>query len=263
MHITSGTMFNPSGPKGSLGKNSASPQRRPAGTSESHENRAGLYPLRHHHHHQRVANKVGGHSPWEKKSPPEGGHVVAPSTPGRSPLKSILYVFESFKWMNLISHGQPEEGIAVPKFGDWDESNPSSGEAFTDIFNKVQKERQSSATKVPMIIDDSFYLNSYHHETASSRPTLGKEVRIVWHKVISSKAKSQSRRKRPVTVVIDEGMETNTWQSVILLVWAVVPSVSVPIGLCFDALFSPWLLSPQFLFATDFEEFLVAVWVVL
>ncbi|XP_020697694.1 RPM1-interacting protein 4 [Dendrobium catenatum] len=160
MHITSGTMFNPSGPKGSLGKNSASPQRRPAGTSESHENRAGLYPLRHHHHHQRVANKVGGHSPWEKKSPPEGGHVVAPSTPGRSPLK-----------VSSRSDESPEEGIAVPKFGDWDESNPSSGEAFTDIFNKVQKERQSSATKVPMIIDDSFYLNSYHHETASSRPT--------------------------------------------------------------------------------------------
>ncbi|KAH0462111.1 hypothetical protein IEQ34_009686 [Dendrobium chrysotoxum] len=28
-----------------------------------------------------------------------------------------------------------------------------------------------------------------------------------------SPVKSQSRRKRPVTVVIDEGMETNTWQS--------------------------------------------------
>ncbi|KAL0918716.1 hypothetical protein M5K25_010740 [Dendrobium thyrsiflorum] len=155
MHITSGTMFNPSGTKGSLRKNSASPQRRPTRTSGSHENRAGLDPLRHHHHHQRVANKVG-----EKKSSSESGHVVVPSTPGRSQLKVSSRPDES-----------SEEGIVVPKFGDWDESNPSSGEAFTDIFNKVQEERQTSATKVPMIIDDSFYLNSYHHETASSKPT--------------------------------------------------------------------------------------------
>lgn len=59
----------------------------------------------------------------------------------------------------------------MPKFGDWDEDNPSSGEAFTGIFNRVSEEKQTSATKVPMIIDDSIYLNSYHHDTSSSKPS--------------------------------------------------------------------------------------------
>lgn len=38
---------------------------------------------------------------------------------------------------------QPDRGAAVPKFGQWDESNPASADGFTHIFNKVREERHS------------------------------------------------------------------------------------------------------------------------
>ena len=43
---------------------------------------------------------------------------------------------------------QPETGSAVPKFGDWDEKDPSTGEGFTDIFEKVREEKQSGTDNV-------------------------------------------------------------------------------------------------------------------
>lgn len=36
----------------------------------------------------------------------------------------------------------------MPKFGDWDEKDPSTGEGFTDIFEKVREEKQSGADTV-------------------------------------------------------------------------------------------------------------------
>lgn len=44
---------------------------------------------------------------------------------------------------------QPDQGAAVPKFGEWDENNPESADGFTQIFNKVREERQIGAGKVP------------------------------------------------------------------------------------------------------------------
>ena len=41
---------------------------------------------------------------------------------------------------------QPDRGSAVPKFGDWEESNDASvsDDGFSAIFNKVREEKQSS-----------------------------------------------------------------------------------------------------------------------
>lgn len=44
---------------------------------------------------------------------------------------------------------QPERGAAVPKFGDWDESNPASADGYTHIFNKVREERQGGTGNAP------------------------------------------------------------------------------------------------------------------
>jgi RPM1-interacting protein 4 len=44
---------------------------------------------------------------------------------------------------------QPEKGTAVPKFGAWDENNPSSAEGFTHIFDKVREERQTGVERIP------------------------------------------------------------------------------------------------------------------
>ena len=53
---------------------------------------------------------------------------------------------------------QPERGSAVPKFGEWDEKDPSTGEGFTDIFNKVREEKQSG--NAPVITSDTGYSRS-------------------------------------------------------------------------------------------------------
>jgi len=55
-------------------------------------------------------------------------------------------------------HIKPERGSAVPKFGEWDEKDPSTGEGFTDIFNKVREEKQSG--DAPVITSDAGYNRS-------------------------------------------------------------------------------------------------------
>ena len=60
----------------------------------------------------------------------------------------------------------------MPKFGEWDESNPSSADGFTHIFNKVREEKQTGSAKVPHITDDSVYLNSYGHGSGSYKSSV-------------------------------------------------------------------------------------------
>ncbi|KAL2923334.1 RPM1-interacting protein 4 [Bienertia sinuspersici] len=74
----------------------------------------------------------------EKKGSSEGAHGLAPSTPGRSRLRSVPRGNET-----------PDRGASVPKFGEWDETDPSSAEGFTHIFNKVKEERHGSVGKTP------------------------------------------------------------------------------------------------------------------
>ncbi|KAL5562130.1 hypothetical protein UlMin_031877 [Ulmus minor] len=69
---------------------------------------------------------------WEGKSTYEGSH----GTPGRTRMKPR-------------GDETPDHGAAVPKFGEWDETNPASADGFTHIFNKVREERQIGAGKVP------------------------------------------------------------------------------------------------------------------
>jgi len=45
---------------------------------------------------------------------------------------------------------QPEEEVAVPPFGEWDDANAASGEKYTGIFNRVRDDRLSpSASRQP------------------------------------------------------------------------------------------------------------------
>lgn len=44
---------------------------------------------------------------------------------------------------------QPDRGATVPKFGDWDESDPSSSENYTNIFTRVREERQTEDGSLP------------------------------------------------------------------------------------------------------------------
>ncbi|XP_010519527.1 PREDICTED: RPM1-interacting protein 4 isoform X2 [Tarenaya hassleriana] len=41
-----------------------------------------------------------------------------------------------------------DKGRPLPKFGEWDVSNPASAEGFTVIFNKARDEKKTKKTSV-------------------------------------------------------------------------------------------------------------------
>lgn len=48
----------------------------------------------------------------------------------------------------------------MPKFGEWDEKDPSTGEGFTDIFDKVREEKRSGSGSAPTSSSDAGYNRS-------------------------------------------------------------------------------------------------------
>ncbi|KAK7373609.1 hypothetical protein VNO80_07024 [Phaseolus coccineus] len=105
--------------------NSRKPSRQTIG-SERNFDRSPLH---------RQAKTPGRDSPsWEVKNSYDTSH----GTPGRSRLRPSNRGDET-----------PDKGAAVPKFGDWDESNPASADNYTHIFNRVREEKQVGAGHVP------------------------------------------------------------------------------------------------------------------
>lgn len=73
-------------------------------------------------------------------------------------------------------HFQPDDSPAVPKFGDWDETDPASAEGYTQIFNKVREEKQTGSAKVPSASTDTSYSNSqkrYGNDSGKVRNSFG------------------------------------------------------------------------------------------
>ncbi|KAI9123572.1 hypothetical protein K1719_004872 [Acacia pycnantha] len=44
---------------------------------------------------------------------------------------------------------EDQEAATIPKFGDWDEKDPKSGDSFTVIFRKLKQERQTESDQLP------------------------------------------------------------------------------------------------------------------
>uniref|UniRef100_A0A5B7AY18 Putative RPM1-interacting protein 4 n=1 Tax=Davidia involucrata TaxID=16924 RepID=A0A5B7AY18_DAVIN len=122
---------------GGRGSNYGRPARHSTGSEHSIE-RSPLHP----HHQARIVGKGNGSPSWEGKNSNENSH----GTPGRSRMKPVTRGDES-----------PDKGAAVPKFGEWDENNPSSADGYTHIFNKVREERHTGGAKVPGIDTESSY----------------------------------------------------------------------------------------------------------
>ncbi|XP_076950789.1 RPM1-interacting protein 4-like [Bidens hawaiensis] len=101
---------------------------RPSVGSDHSFDRSPLHP----HYQAKVTGKGGGSPAWEEKNSYDSSH----GTPGRSRMKPTR------------GDDSPDNGVAVPRFGDWDDNNPSSGENYTHIFNKVREER---VTGSPMV----------------------------------------------------------------------------------------------------------------
>ncbi|KAK7286824.1 hypothetical protein RJT34_22098 [Clitoria ternatea] len=108
---------------------SADNRRRPSRQSTGSEYSIERSPL------HRQAKAPGRDSPsWEGKNSYDSGH----GTPGRSRLRPANRGDET-----------PDKGAAIPKFGDWDVTNPAAADGYTHIFNKVREERQGGPGQVP------------------------------------------------------------------------------------------------------------------
>ncbi|GMI98644.1 RPM1 interacting protein 4 [Hibiscus trionum] len=62
----------------------------------------------------------------------------------------------------------PDKGAAVPKFGDWDEKNPSSADGYTHIFNLVREERNNGGNATPG------ERSPYNNTARNRKPTNGR-----------------------------------------------------------------------------------------
>ncbi|KAK1381217.1 RPM1-interacting protein 4-like [Heracleum sosnowskyi] len=157
-HDTIGKKGNADSPRHHLGGGSTDSPKRVSGQNLRPNRSVEQSPL-HPHHQTRTGNKGSGVSSpsWERKGSSEGTHSLAPFTPGRSRLRSSVTGGDE----------TPDHGPVVPKFGDWDESDPSAGEGFTHIFNKVQEEKQSETGKVPIVPTETSYSSNGQKQSAN------------------------------------------------------------------------------------------------
>ncbi|KAI7727545.1 hypothetical protein M8C21_003849, partial [Ambrosia artemisiifolia] len=91
---------------------------------------------------------------WERKVSSDGTNGAASSTPGRSRLRQVTVGDES-----------PDDGTAVPVFGDWDDNDPASAEGYSTIFEKVREEKHGGGGgKSPRITSDNSYFHGQRSE---------------------------------------------------------------------------------------------------
>ncbi|KAL6281968.1 hypothetical protein ACE6H2_012897 [Prunus campanulata] len=76
---------------------------------------------------------------------------------------------------DLLSHDTHTRVASIPKFGDWDEKDPQSGEGFTYIFEQM-KEEKKTASQFPIMpqIQAANHLNSANKRGKSSSKSKSK-----------------------------------------------------------------------------------------
>ncbi|XP_021910789.1 RPM1-interacting protein 4-like [Carica papaya] len=114
--------------------------RRNARASAGSENSFERSPL---HPQSRVTGRGGGVSSpsWEGR----GSHENSHGTPGRSRLRPK-------------GDNSPDKGAAVPKFGEWDESNPASVDCYETIL--TLREERIFGGRAPGMPNESHHPNT-------------------------------------------------------------------------------------------------------
>eukprot|EP00252_Welwitschia_mirabilis_P023800 TRINITY_DN683_c0_g1_i1.p1 TRINITY_DN683_c0_g1~~TRINITY_DN683_c0_g1_i1.p1 ORF type:complete len:167 (-),score=38.88 TRINITY_DN683_c0_g1_i1:249-749(-) len=113
----------------------------------------GTSPLQSHHQ--------GKQSSSEKRVP-TGGSSSAPVTPGRSKMRGV----------GTKPDDTPEGSTTIPKFGDWNEKDPTSADDFTYIFNKRREEKQNGVSMISAVPSTSLSQNTTHRQNLSSRSSM-------------------------------------------------------------------------------------------
>ncbi|XP_039138025.1 uncharacterized protein LOC120275491 [Dioscorea cayenensis subsp. rotundata] len=102
-------------------------------------------PFQLQHQTKSATNKGHGISPssWERRGSGEASYGFAPST-------------SSISKMRPVSRGDETNGktSVVPKFGEWDECDPSSADGYSHIFSRMKEEKQTSSEQVRVISHD-------------------------------------------------------------------------------------------------------------
>ncbi|GAB2230035.1 hypothetical protein Droror1_Dr00014291 [Drosera rotundifolia] len=57
----------------------------------------------------------------------------------------VSFAFGNILLYPALSVSMTDKGRPLPKFGEWDENDPSSAEGFTVIFNKARNEKKSGS----------------------------------------------------------------------------------------------------------------------
>lgn len=132
---------------------------------------------RHDHMGHRGTHGVNSGETNRRPSRPSGGSHSADRSPlhphfqgGRTPTRGSRVSSPSWEGKNIHenSHGNPgrsrlkpaksddslDKSAAVPKFGDWNEANPSTADGFTEIFDKVRAEKHAGETNSPGVVTE-------------------------------------------------------------------------------------------------------------
>ncbi|XP_042406158.1 RPM1-interacting protein 4-like isoform X1 [Zingiber officinale] len=139
----------------------SSEQKRGGRTGIGSEDKVERSPL--HPHQVKASSRTDASSPFRGSS--EGTSRMRTGGRGDETVKSSLptaYSLVTKSKLYLLTYyyfEQPDKGSSVPKFGEWDESNPASADSFTGIFEKVREEKKHGSAKSPMISNDIIYVN--------------------------------------------------------------------------------------------------------
>lgn len=125
--------------RGGSESGSGQPGRQNAGSEHSIDQS----PL--HTQYQAKRNEKSKSSPARESKHSNG---ISHATPGRSRMKPVSTGVE-----------YPDKGAAVPRFGEWDENNPSSADNFTHMFNQVRHEKNSNSPMVSNTSTEQAYAN--------------------------------------------------------------------------------------------------------
>lgn len=61
-----------------------------------------------------------------------------------------------------------DKATAAPKFGNWDVTDPKSGEGYTTMFSKIKEERKNMSSHISPSLNKRSNINNQYAATSSS-----------------------------------------------------------------------------------------------
>ncbi|XP_022714617.1 RPM1-interacting protein 4-like [Durio zibethinus] len=98
--------------------------------------------------HRRMASESGSEKSNSDYSHLQSNYRGANSSQKKGPasgssFSSSVPIQSQRSSSNQFDGNKHQRTTSIPKFGEWDENDPTSGEGFTVIFNKVKQEKQA------------------------------------------------------------------------------------------------------------------------